>query len=159
MADKSDKPESTAGAAPYGEDDDIRAELAAADADYAAGNTISGEELRRAVRITARGGNVDTKSASYRGVDAPQVRHRTWPDGPGVGYYRCACCVELQEVSPRPGRTTVALGLRDFWGGQTSRVPMMVGLMSLRQSPPFAQHQAIASGMASSASVCERLCS
>ncbi|AYR00067.1 DNA binding domain protein [Mycobacterium phage Nebkiss] len=25
-----------------------------------------------------------------------------------------ACCVELQEVSPRPGRTTVALGLRDF---------------------------------------------
>ena len=24
----------------------------------------------------------------------------------------CACCGELQEVSPRPGRTTVALGLR-----------------------------------------------
>lgn len=25
-----------------------------------------------------------------------------------------ACCAELQEVSPRPGRTTVALGLRGF---------------------------------------------
>src|SRR5674536_286309 len=27
-----------------------------------------------------------------------------------------ACCVELQEVSPRPGRTTVALGLRACLG-------------------------------------------
>ena len=29
---------------------------------------------------------------------------------------RGACCVELQEVSPRPGRTTVALGLCAFLG-------------------------------------------
>ncbi len=27
-----------------------------------------------------------------------------------------ACCAELQEVSPRPGRTTVALGLRACLG-------------------------------------------
>ena len=47
MAGESDKQEGAAGVAPYGEDDDIRAELAAADADYAAGHTISGEELRR----------------------------------------------------------------------------------------------------------------
>lgn len=60
--------------------------------------------------------------------------------------------VEFQEVSPRPGRTTVALGLRAYLGSYTSRISRTTGRMRARHSPPRAQHQATASGMARSSS-------
>jgi hypothetical protein len=74
--------------------------------------------------------------------------------------YDCvACCGELQEVSPRPGRTTVALGLRASRIAQTLRTSVTTVSMRRRQSSPLAQHHAIASGKASSCSVAAVRCS
>ena len=57
-------------------------------------------------------------------VGAPLAAEQIWSlavrirraHQPPVLYTESACCVELQEVSPRPGRTTVALGLRACLG-------------------------------------------
>jgi hypothetical protein len=61
------------------------------------------------------------------------------PRHPGlIHMFRCtviaAWGVEPQEVSPRPGRTTVALGLRALLGSgfQTLRTTVIAGVTSCR---------------------------
>jgi hypothetical protein len=61
-----------------------------------------------------------------------------------VLYSGIGCCVELQEVNPRPGRTTVALRLRAVSDGPDRSVTM--GSMARRRYSALAQHQATSSG-------------
>jgi hypothetical protein len=67
--------------------------------------------------------SVDGHAGSVDAIGVPLVTERIWSLRVGGGQSDrddrdpvlnrgIACCVELQEVSPRPGRTTVALGLR-----------------------------------------------
>ena len=65
-----------------------------------------------------------------------------------------------QEVGPVAIRTVGEPGFALSGAGfQTRRMAVTAGAMRLRQSPPLAQHQAMASGMASSGSLAARWCS
>jgi len=64
----------------------------------------------------------------------------------------CARGISCVEVSPAAIRTVGEPGFALFGSGQTCRTVVTAGWIRLRQWPPLAQHQAIASGMASSCS-------
>ncbi len=103
----------------------------------------------------------------FGGLGVPLVTERIWSlrvgaaagqldrddrdDRDPVLYRGIACCAELQEVSPRPGRTTAALGLRAVSDGPED---VGDGSMRRRQNSALAQHhQATSSGTASSSSL------
>jgi len=113
-------------------------------------------------RLENRGGVPPLHPHSARSW-GPLVTERIWSlrvgaaggqsdrdDRDAVLYRGIACCVDRQEVSPRPGRTTVALGLR-----AVSDRPEHVGDGSMRRRhySALAQHQATSSGTASSSSL------